>query len=246
MIKIVRKLKGIIVSEVPYKETSKIINVFTEELGIIGVVARGVKKLKSTLVISKLSLGYFHIFYKEKSLSNLIEFDSINNFKNIKKDIYKISYATFITELTTQVYKHSSHKDIFNLYISTLIKINEGYNASILTNILELKYLQYLGIMPVIDKCVVCSSPNNLVTVSSYKGGYLCSNCCKNEKIVDLKTIKLIRMLFYLDIANITKLDISDKIICQINSFIDDYYERYAGLYLKSKTFLKNLKYEEV
>ena len=53
--------------------------------------------------------------------------------------------------------------------------------------------------------------------------------------------IKLIRLFFYVDICRITKLDVSDSLILELDSFIQEYYEHYSGLYLKSKEFLKNL-----
>ena len=43
----IKKIEGIIVSEVDYKESSKIINIFSPEMGVIGVLARGTKKVKS-------------------------------------------------------------------------------------------------------------------------------------------------------------------------------------------------------
>ena len=43
------------------------------------------------------------------------------------------------------------------------------------------------------------------------------------------------------DIEKISKLEIDDKIVSTINQFIDDYYDRYTGLYLKSKDFIKTL-----
>lgn len=49
-------------------------------------------------------------------------------------------------------------------------------------------------------------------------------------------------MLYYVDISKITKLDISDNIIKEINDFIEDYYDRYSGIYLKSKTLLDYIK----
>ena len=102
--------------------------------------------------------------------------------------------------------------------------------------------LNYLGIKPVIDNCVNCGSKVDIVTISSYKGGYLCKSCVYDEVIVNIKTIKLLRMFYYVDINKISKLDISDNIKKELNRFIDDYYDRYSGLYLKSKTFLKNLQ----
>ena len=111
----------------------------------------------------------------------------------------------------------------------------------VISNILELKLLDYLGIKPIIDRCCICGNINDIVTISSYKGGYLCKNCLDNDVIVNIKTIKLIRMFYYLDIAKISKLDISNNIKLEINRFLDLYYDRYSGLYLKSKDFLKKL-----
>jgi len=240
----IRKIEGIIVSEVDYKESSKIINIFSPEVGVIGVLARGTKKIKSNLsgVTSKLTYGYFHIQYKENGLSTLMEVDVINGFKNIRRSIDKISYASYLLELSSMVYKHGSDINIYNLLIASLKKIDEGYDYEVITNILELKLLDYLGIKPVIDSCVNCGSKVDIVTISSYKGGYLCKNCARDEVIVNIKTIKLLRMFYYVDINKISKIEISDNIKKELNRFIDDYYDRYSGLYLKSKMFLKNLQ----
>lgn len=240
----IKKIEGIVVSEVDYKESSKIINVFSPEEGVIGVLARGTKKVKSNLsgVTSKLTYGYFYINYRENGLSTLTEVDIIDGFKKIRKSIDLISYASYLVELSSMVYKHEQNSEIYSLLIASLKKIDEGYDYQVITNILELKLLEYLGIRPVIDQCVSCGNKIDIVTISSYRGGYLCKNCAREEGIVNIKTIKLLRMFYYVDISKISKLDISDNIKRELNRFIDDYYDRYSGLYLKSKMFLKNLE----
>ena len=40
-------------------------------------------------------------------------------------------------------------------------------------------------------------------------------------------------------INKISKIDISNKCKYEINKFLDEYYDRYTGLYLKSKSFIK-------
>ena len=239
-----RKLEGIIISEVEYRETSKIINVFTKDLGIIGVIAKGARKVKSTLsgLTTKLTYGVFDVYYKENGLSTLVEVNVLDNFKNIKKDINLISYACYLLELSTQVYKHDANSDIYNLLIASLKKIDAGYDYQVITNILELKLLDYLGIKPIIDSCVSCGKKTDIVTISSYRGGYLCNECVRDEVIVNIKTIKLLRMFYYVDMSKISKLDISDTIKKELDNFINDYYDRYSGIYLNSKRFLKELE----
>ena len=240
MIRVIKKVEGIIFSTVDYKEDSKIINILTKDEGIIGVFAKGSKKIKSPISASSniLTYGLFHLNQTSKKMPNLIEVDIYNSFKNIKKDLGKTTYATYLLELSTQVFKHDHNNDIYKLLISSLTKINDDFDCKAISLILELKLLSYLGIKPVIDKCVNCNNKNDIVTISSYRGGYLCKNCTKEEHIFNIKTLKLIRMFYYIDIDKISNIDISKNIKKELELFINDYYDRYSGLYLKSKDFL--------
>lgn len=239
----VSKVKGIIISEKSYSETSKIVNILTKEYGIVSVMAKGAKRLKSPLrsVTNKLTYGYFQFNYKKDKLSNLICVDIINPFNEIKKDLFKISYASYLLDLTFQVIKQSNEKKIFDLLENSLLKIEEGFDPVIITNILELKYLDYLGIKPELNSCSICGS-TKILTVSTTKGGFVCTNCHTNEKIVDKKTIQVLRMLYYVDISKISKISLNNKTKEEIDNFINEYYDKYAGLYLKSKQFLKSIK----
>lgn len=239
----IEEVTGIVISEQNYGEKSKIINVLTKEKGIIGLMVKGARSLKSPLrsVSGKLTYGTFNIFYKKDKLSILSEVSIIDNFSNIKKNIELISYASYLVDLASQVVRHSNDYKVFNNLIEGLSKINTGFNPVVITNILELKYLDNLGVLPILDSCVECGSRENIVTLSSDRGGYLCDKCRLNEPIVSNKIIKLVRMYYYVDIAKIDNINISSDIITEINNFLDNYYERYTGLYLKSKNFMKEL-----
>jgi DNA repair protein RecO (recombination protein O) len=239
----INKYEGIIITETPYGDNSKIINVLTKEKGIIGIMCSNVKSIKNPLRTKtlKFTYGYFHINYNENKLSKLIDVDIIDNLSNIRGDIELISYMSYITDLTYQVVKQNNELDIYNIFISTVLKLNEKKNPLILTNILELKYLDYLGVGLNLDSCVKCGSKKNIVTLDPDEGGYICQNCYTNERILDPKSIKLIRMYYLIDINSISDIKISTSIAQEINYFLDKYYERYTGLYLKSKDFLKKL-----
>ena len=156
-------------------------------------------------------------------------------------NIENISYATYILDLTEQVYKHSGSKDIFGLLISTLKKINEGYDPFVLTSIYELKLLDYLGIRPNVDECSICGNKKNILTISINDGGFICQNCYHGGKIYSEQIIKLIRMFIYLDINNITKISLKDETKKELSEFIEEYYDSLSGVYLKSKDFLRNI-----
>lgn len=239
----ITKVEGIIVSETPYGETSKIINIFTKEYGIIGVMCKGVKSMKSRLraLTMKFTYGSFYIYKKEDKLSILKDVDILKEFKTIKNDILLISYLNYVTELTIQVYKQSNHSSIYDLFISILNKIEQNMNPLILTNILELKYLPFLGVALELDACILCGKKTNIVTIDADSGGYICKNCYTNQVLVSEKTVKLIRMYYYVAIDSITEIKISDDVAREINFFINRYYERYTGLFLNTKKFLNKM-----
>lgn len=237
-----KQVEGIIASSVNYGETSKIVNILTKD-GMIGAIAKGAKNIKSPLRSFTVNLiyGSFYLYYNDNKLSTLKSADIICEFKNIKKDIILISYMSFLIDLATQVMKQNNDEEIYNLLVTTLYKIDEGLNPMVMTNILELKYLDYLGVGFDFNTCCKCGKKSNIVTIDPDAGGYICKNCYTNEIIYDSKTLKMLRMYYLVDIKSISELKISDNVVKNINYFVNTYYDRYTGLYLKSKKFLNEL-----
>ena len=237
-----RSIEGIIISETNYGETSKIINIMTKD-GIIGAIAKGAKSLKSPLrsYTQKFTFGMFQIHYKEDKLSTIKSVDVINELSVIKKDLLLISYMAYLTDLASQVMKQNNDEDLYKLYISAILKINEGLNPLIICNIFELKALDYLGVGINLNSCAKCGSSKEIITLDPDIGGYVCKSCYTNEIIYDEKTIKMLRMYYLVDINSITDFKISSHVTNNINRFMQVYYERYTGLYLKSKKFLETM-----
>ena len=55
----IESIEGIILSETNYSESSKILNVLTKEYGLIGVISKGCRNMKS-----KLRNKFYHFFPK--------------------------------------------------------------------------------------------------------------------------------------------------------------------------------------
>ena len=222
-----KKIRGIVVSEVPYKDSSKVLNILCEE-GVIGVISKGCKRINSPLrvISNKLTLGEYVIYYNESKLSTLKEGSILDNFNNIKNDLNKISHATYITDLVNQVMKQNADPTVFSLYLSALKKIDEGINETVVMNILEIKLLDYLGVGINLNGCAKCGSTREIVTIDPDVGGYICKNCYTNEIIYDERVRKMLRMYYLVEIDSIKELKIKDYVIDSINKFLSVYYDR--------------------
>lgn len=229
------KVKGLIEKETNYSESSKIVEIFTKEYGIISVLAKGCKRNNSsTNLVGLLTYGEFNIYYKEDKLSTLKSLDCINLFKNIRKDYDLINYVFFLVNASLQVFKQDNDFDIYDILIETIIKIDDLFDPIVLIDIVLTKYLYYLGV-PLQEKCIMCNSTNDIVTISSDIGGFICKNCYTNEVLVKEKTVRYLRTFNYINIKSIKKIELDSNIKIEINSFILNYYDKYTGIYLNKK-----------
>lgn len=236
-------VRGLVLNETNYSDSSKILNVLTREYGLIGIISKGCRNLKSKLrgASRKLVYGTFHFYYKENGLSTLISIDVISDYPKTIMNLENVVYASYLLDLTKQVVKQSKDSNILPLVVSSLEKLESGLNPAVITNILELKYLDFLGVSPIVTGCAVCGKTTNIVSLSPTAGGFICKDCYQNEGYYSEKAIKLLQMYYYVDLEKITKIDVNPKVNEEINKFLEDYYDRYTGIYLNSKKMLKNV-----
>ena len=237
------KTKGIVLSETPYSETSKILNVLTDDYGLIGIISKGCRNIKNKLrgVSNKMNYCEYTINYKEKGLSTLIEGSTINSFKNIYIDMKKAMFAFYLIDLVNQVLKENNNKEIFNLLVPALSKINDGLSPELISNIVEINLLDYLGVSLNLEECSICGNKEDLITIDLTSGGVICKNCYQEGYIMNNKALHLMQLLKKVKIDKLETLEITDEdIFKEIDKFIQEYYSSYTGIYLNKKQIFHN------
>lgn len=237
-------IEGIVLNETNYGETSKILNVLTKEYGYISIISKGSRTLKSKLrgISMKFIYANFTISYKEKGISILHEGNVINSLKNIVTNFEKINYITYIFELFKNILKDTNQKELFSILKDTLLKINDNLDAKILTNIVEIKLLTYLGVKPNFLECVICGC-EDIITYDIDLSGSVCKNCYQDTYIFKKDTIKLLKLFQNIDISKITKLNVSsEKTKEELDMFIETYYEKYTGIYMLQRKKVLSVK----
>lgn len=239
----ISKVEGFILKSNSYGDTSLILNVITKEYGLISIMAKGCKSAKSRLrgLVLPYTYGYFYIYYKEGKISLLKDVDVINSFTNIHEDFDRLSYTSLISDVTYQACKDNTYiNKLYEIFISTINKINDKLNSKVLYLIYLIKLLDIEGIAIDFNSCSRCGSTSDILTIS-IDDGLICKNCYTNEALVDIRTIKYLRMFYYVDISKITNIDIDNKIIEEISNYLYSYYDKYTGIYLKKVKDINNI-----
>ncbi|MCA1009714.1 DNA repair protein RecO [Halobacillus halophilus] len=240
------KVEGIVIRTRDYGETHKIVTFFTREKGKIGVMARGAKKPKSrTASVTQPFIHGMYLIQIGSGLGSLSQGEMITSLRSIREDIVKTAYASYLAELVDKLIDEKQPDPfMYEQFLQTLLWMNEGKDAAVLSMIYELKLFKKAGFSPVVDYCINCGSQEGPYSFSILEGGLLCYRCkFRDQNAYGLPDPlpKLLRIFVHMDVKRLGQISMKEKNKKILRLIMDEYYDRYGGYLIKSKKFLKQL-----
>ncbi|WP_062198682.1 DNA repair protein RecO [Massilibacterium senegalense] len=245
-----QKAEGIIIRTNDYGESHRIVTLYTRENGKVAVMARGARKPKSRLASGTqlFTYGYF-LFTKSKGMKSLQQADAIDHFTSVMTDLTKTAYSAYIVELVDKlVDDETPNPYLFELLYQTLHYMDEGKDEEILTQLFEVKMLMVSGIRPVVDACVHCGNTEGEFHFSIREGGFICHRCFEFDPYriqISQKTVRLLRLYYHFDLTRLGNISVSSETKKEIKYVLDEYFQAFSGVYLKSKRFLDQIQMME-
>ncbi|RVU55321.1 DNA repair protein RecO [Anaerosphaera multitolerans] len=142
----------IVISEQKYKETSKILRVFTRELGKVSILAKGALGAKSSLTsTTQLFTNSKATIVKGKSFYYIEGAVLINSNFEIRRNYENLILGSFLLELVDKSFlDEEPNTKVFDLLKKTLTLISKEDNILPLIMAFELKYMSFLGYRPIL------------------------------------------------------------------------------------------------
>ena len=247
---IILNTEGIVLKAVRYKDNDLILTIFTRKLGKIAALAKGAKKNKSSLLSSSQLFSYSNYTLKKHgNMYRVNQSDTIKSFYDLSYDLEAFSYATYITMLVeSSTLENQTNNRLFVLLAQTLYLYTlDNVDKQFITRAFELKFLDYIGFKPIINRCVSCGEKNsNNFVFNSYEGGILCESCrniFNENKKIDITTIKLMEYILSNDILRCSKAKVSKYITYELQNILKQYLMIYLDdVNFKSLNLLNELE----
>lgn len=208
------KTKGIVIRHRDIGENDRILTVICEDLGMIEISARGVKKGKSALASACQILCYNEfVIFKGKNNYSLNSADIISQHYIIRQDIVKTALAGYFCE----VLKYISPDEITVLeYIKLMLLClqyleNDKRNLNQIKAIFEFRIVALSGYAPDLVAChnCVCYELDSVYFLPT-KGYVLCGDCLPVNNMDNTVTIEIPLVIFkamqHIMYSDITKL----------------------------------------
>ena len=178
------KVNGIVIAENNMGDFDKMLTILTPNLGKIGCSAKGSRRPKSLLLSGTqfLCFGEYMLF-KGAEHYTMNSCETIELFYNIRTDLDKLTYASYITKIINDVTTENQNSfNTLKLFLNTLYMISEtDKNLDFITSIFKLRILKILGFAPNIRECTCCRAKDNITHFSIIDNGFKCSSCSKQD-----------------------------------------------------------------
>lgn len=227
--------EGIVLKHQDFRESDRIIFLYTREYGKIKALARGSRKITSKLAgsLEPYILADFMVA-RGRKLDTITSSEVIRNFKKLKVDLQKVGLASYLAEVvdsSTKVHQRDVRvfkliKEIFTHLDRDGVRVDRG--SPIIWYFIW-RFLAYLGYQPELYKCLICH--NKILLQKNYfnlkKGGLVCQNCqpkVRGSVFVSNNAIKVLRLIIDKSWLDLEKVSIDNKTSLELDRLTKDFF----------------------
>lgn len=240
-----KETRGLVLYNRPFREDDKLVKIFTETSGKHMFFVRHASNSKLSSVIQPLTVADFILKINDTGLSYIEDYKEVSLFKEINADIYKLAYASYLVALAdAAILDASFDANLFAFLVKTLELMNEGLDYEILTNIFEVQILERFGVQLNFHECCFCHRVGLAFDFSHRYSGLLCPEHYEKDEHrshLDPNVPYLLDRFQSLRFEDLKTISVKSEMKKKLRTFIDDLYEDYVGLHLKSKKFIDDL-----
>lgn len=173
--------KGLVLREVNYKESDKILTVLTAEEGKLTVSARGCRKKSSTAAAAcQLLVWSEFTLYEYQGRWAVKEAVTERQFTGVRSDLEKLSLASYFAEVTEALAEEGqTETGLLSLALNSLHALEKLHlPQELIKTAFEWKAMALAGYEPMADGCAVCGRDEPEQPRISLNAGVLhCAAC---------------------------------------------------------------------
>jgi DNA repair protein RecO (recombination protein O) len=200
--------QAIVLATFRYGETSKIVRLATESVGVQSAIAKGAMRPKSRFgaALQVLSEGQAHlIIHGNRDLQLLTAFDLLRIPVRLAESMERYAAAAALAELMLRFAPADAHPESFQLLREGLGALETVPEPDIESSGLKVMWalVAGLGFAPEVDCCVRDGTPvgDGPLAFSYQEGGALCPACARSEAVAMLAQGDRVDLMLLLDPA---------------------------------------------
>jgi DNA repair protein RecO (recombination protein O) len=234
--------EAVVIGLMDYRETDRIVSLFSREHGRISGIARGarrsVKRFGGALeLFARLSIS----FHPGEALLTLREVDLRTIYPQIRATLAGIAHAGYAAELVAALSpeRHANQR-VFRLLTAYLEHLDQAPATPADRHFFEVNLLNILGYRPPLEHCAGCGAdlgPGGGLWSSASGHGIYCQRCASAGTRLSAATVALLRQS--LATGRFGQIGFSSEALAETDEFLHDFIAAHIQRPLKSLAFLR-------
>jgi DNA repair protein RecO (recombination protein O) len=231
-------------------EADRLLVLYTEQLGKIHAIAKGVRKLKSR------KAGHLEPFThstlqlaKGRDLMIITQAETLNAFLPLRENLAGVGHASYVIELIDRfTYENEENPRIFHLAIRTLERLQRAKDPLLVLRFYELRLLDLLGFRPELQQCGLCQAEIKAQDqyFSAERGGVLCPNCGRSTPGARPISMEALRYLRHLQRSNFQQASVArprPEIHTEMEILMQHYLTYLLERNLNTPSFIRKIRH---
>jgi len=242
------RAQAVVLRHFEYGEADRILTLFTLERGKIKAIAKGVRKIASRKAGHLEPITQCNLFFaKGHDLSIITQAETINAFLKIKENLALTGQAAYVIELLERfTYEEGENRDLYNLLVDTLVRLEENPFPRTVIHYYEVRLLDLLGFRPNLQNCSVCGKPVTAQDQYFYAqgGGAACPACGRAQTdawAITMPALKYFRHFQRSNYRQVQSLEIPVDVEKELGLLIEKYMTYLLERSLNTPRFIRDI-----
>lgn len=241
------RFEGIVLFKRPHRERDLLVKIFTEQYGTKMFFVKHAKRSNHPLAaqLFPLTLNHYIGDIHTEGLSFIREGHTVHLYQSLHQDYLKQAYAVYIAQLVdAAIDDNVPNAKLYQLFWCSLQLIDEGFSPEIIVVYMEIHLLTYFGIKIDWHHCRKCEAEAYKGDFSMIHQGVLCQKHWHEDEHrmrIAPKALYIAQILAKTDLNQIQSVNLSNQTMLELRRLMDEVYQEYVGIRLKSKRYLDQI-----
>lgn len=184
------EVKGLVLRTTDVGEYDRMLTVYTLERGVISVLAKNARSLKSHVMSSAMQFCYASFILSEKQdMCITREGTLIEGFHGLRDSLEGLALGCYVLEVLAEAATTEPEPELLRLALNSLYAISNGIaDAPRIKAAFEMRAATVLGFTPEVLGCSECGEREGELFFDITSGAVLCRECYRGAEHADEQT----------------------------------------------------------
>ncbi len=248
-------VKGLVIGRREVGDNNCFLDIFTDKLGMVEVMAHGVKKLggKNSAASSMFSLAVFCLNKKNSGGYTLNSTEPVYNFYGISKSIESFSLAIYFADIIKYcATSEEEHGELLRFVCMAFYQLEkQKLDLEFIRSVFEFRFITHIGFMPDLRACQNCACySDEVMYFLPNEGMFFCDDCyntvayARGKEVfeIDPTVLHILRYVAYSENEKLFKFKVTpryEKLFSEISEY---YLHAQLGRTFDTLKYYKSLK----